>query len=142
MRIGEAARAAGVGVETIRYYERRGLIARPARPARGGARTYPEETVARIRFIRQAQSIGFSLREIKELVSLQLDPDADCGEVRARAQAKLDEVNRKITGLGAMREKLEEVLVACPGHGGLDECAILAALSAGSGGTRGGQRLF
>lgn len=141
MRIGEVAKAAGVGVETIRFYERRGLIARPARPVRGGARSYPQETVARIRFIRQAQSIGFSLREIEELVSLQLDPAADCCEVRARAQAKLDEVNRKITSLGAMRAKLEEVLVACPGQGGLSECSILAALSTTGGEAKGSARL-
>lgn len=139
MRIGEAARAAGVGVETIRYYERRGLIARPARPVRGGARSYPEETIARIRFIREAQTIGFSLREIKELASLELDPDADCGEVKARAKAKLDEVNRKIAGLGAMRVKLEQVLVACPGRGRLDQCAILAAPSTGGGGIKRGE---
>lgn len=136
MRIGEAAQAAGIGVETIRYYERRGLIARPGRPV-CGARSYPEETVARIRFIREAQSIGFSLREIKELVSLKLDPDTDCGEVRARANAKLDEVNRKITSLEAMRTKLDQALVACPGQGRLDQCAILAALGAG-GGTESG----
>lgn len=139
MRIGDAARAAGVGVETIRYYERRGLIARPARPVRGGARSYSKEAIARIRFIREAQSIGFSLREIKELASLELDPDADCGEVKARAKAKLDEVNRKIAGLGAMRMKLEQVLVACPGRGRLDQCAILAALSTGGGGIKRGE---
>lgn len=131
MRIGEAAKAAGIGVETIRYYERRGLVARPARPVGGGARSYPEETVARIRFIREAQSIGFSLREIKELVSLKRDPDTDCGEVRARAKAKLDEVNRKIAGLEVMRTKLEQALGACPGRGRLDQCAILAALGTG-----------
>lgn len=139
MRIGEAAKAAGVGVETIRFYERRGLIARPKRPVRGGARTYPEETIARIRFIRRAQSIGFSLRQIKELVTLQLDPGADCGEVRACAQAKLDEVNRKIASLEAMRTALEELLVACPGQGRLDECSILAALSTSGGETKGGE---
>lgn len=139
MRIGEAAKAAGVGVETIRFYERRGLIARPKRPVRGGARTYPEETIARIRFIRRAQSIGFSLRQIKELVTLQLDPDADCGEVRACAQAKLDEVNRKIASLGAMRTALEELLGDCPGQGRLDECSILAALSTSGDETKGGE---
>lgn len=130
MRISKAAKAAGVGVETIRFYERKGLVAQPTRPAAGGFRSYPAETVARIQFIRQAQDIGFSLREIRELLSLQLDPSADCGEVRAHAQTKLDEVKRKITSLESMKEALEELIEACPGKGALRQCSILAALTA------------
>lgn len=130
MRISEAAKAAGVGVETIRFYERKGLVAQPTRPpAGGGFRSYPVETVARIRFIRQAQDIGFSLREIQELLSLQGDPGADCGDVRAHAQAKLDEVNRKITSLMSMKEALEALIEGCPGEGALGKCSILAALT-------------
>jgi len=80
MRISDAAKAAGVGVETIRFYERKGLVAQPKKPILGGGfRSYSRETVERIRFIRQAQEIGFSLKEIKELLSLRVDPDADCG---------------------------------------------------------------
>lgn len=129
MRIGELAKMAGVGVETIRFYERKGLVAQPSRPAAGGFRSYPEETVARLRFIRQAQDIGFSLRETRELLSLQLDPSADCGEVRGHAQAKLDEVKRKITSLECIKQALEELIEACPGEGALRECSILAALT-------------
>jgi len=131
MRIGEAAKAAGVGVETIRFYERKGLIERPARPAAGdGFRTYPQAAIDRIRFIRKAQEIGFSLSEIKELLSLRLDPDADCGEVRARAQTKLDEVNEKVSRLSAIRTALERLIESCPGRGaGLTECSIIEALT-------------
>jgi MerR family mercuric resistance operon transcriptional regulator len=99
MTIGKAARKAGVGVETIRFYERKGLIDRPPRPNVGGFRVYPVETVERIRFIRQAQELGFSLREILELLSLRADPESDCADVRERAEAKLREVTRKIAGL-------------------------------------------
>src|SRR3546814_1209070 len=87
--IGRAARKAGVGVETIRFYERKGLIAQPPKPARAGFRHYPEETVERIRFIRQAQELGFSLREVCELLDLRPDPQADAADVRARATAQI-----------------------------------------------------
>jgi len=129
MQISEAAKAAGVGVETIRFYERKGLVTRPLRPAAGGFRSYPAETVARIRFIRQAQEIGFSLREIQELLSLQGDPGADCGDVRTHAQAKLDEVNRKIASLKRIKDALEALIEDCPGEGALGKCSILAALT-------------
>src|SRR3546814_18803739 len=80
--IGRAAKAANISVETIRFYERRGLIAQPRKPAGGGAREYDEDAVARIRFVRQAQDIGFSLREIGELLSLRADPGARSEERR------------------------------------------------------------
>ncbi len=131
MRIGEAAKAAGVGLETLRFYEREGLVEQPGRPARGaGFRSYSVKTVDRIRFIRRAQEIGFSLREIKELLSLLLDSNADCGEVRARAQSKLDDVNGKIASLTEMQIVLGELIDACPGRGAaLGKCAILETLT-------------
>lgn len=133
MRISEAAKTAGVGVETIRFYERKGLVEQPKRPVMGGGfRFYSGETVERIRFIRQAQEIGFSLREIKELLALRVDPAADCGEVRTHARAKLDEVNRKIASLIQIQGALEELIEACPGHGTeLGQCSILEALTRG-----------
>lgn len=131
MRISDAARAAGVGVETIRFYERKGLLEQPRRPVLGGGfRSYSVEAVERVRFIRQAQEIGFSLKEIKDLLSLRVDPDADCGEVRAHARTKLDEVNRKIATLTKMKAGLEVLIESCPGPGAaLGECSILEALT-------------
>src|SRR3546814_10222534 len=96
--IGKAAEAAGVNVETIRFYERRGLIAQPRKPGGQGYRQYPPEIVARIRFIRKGQGLGFSLREIEDLLSLETNLRADCGDVRARAMAKIEDVNRKLVG--------------------------------------------
>ena len=126
--IGKAARVAGVGVETIRFYERRGLIEQPPKPVGTGYRVYSVETVRRIWFIRQAQQIGFSLREINDLLSLRADPSADCSDVRERAAVKVEEVNRKIAELERIRAALEEVIAACPGQGALRACTILEAL--------------
>ncbi len=128
LTISKAAKNAGVGVETIRFYERKGLIKQPPKPIDGGFRVYPEETVARIRFIRQAKEIGFSLREIEELLSLRADPSADCSDVRERATAKLAEVNRKITELERIRAALETLIAACPGGGALRSCSIMESL--------------
>jgi MerR family mercuric resistance operon transcriptional regulator len=131
LTIGKAARAAGVNVETIRFYERRGLIPQPRKPDRHGYRQYTPEIVARIRFIRKGQELGFSLREVEELLALETDLMADCGDVRARATAKIDDVNRKIGELERMRAALEQVVAACPGCGApLRNCSIMEALSA------------
>jgi DNA-binding transcriptional MerR regulator len=128
MTIGEAARRAGVGVETIRFYERRGLIERPPTPDGRRVRVYPAGTVQRVRFIRQAQQLGFSLREIEELLALQADPHADCSEVRTQAVAKLRDVEGKIERLREIGAALEAVIAVCPGQGGLQCCSILDAL--------------
>ncbi len=128
MTIGTAAREAGVGVETIRFYERRGLIEQPLKPAFGGFRVYSADTVHRVRFIRQAQELGFSLKEIDELLSLRADPAIDCGDVRARARAKLDEVNDKIARLNRIGDALGALIAACPGRGALRACSIMDAL--------------
>ena len=137
LTISKAAKNAGVGVETIRFYERKGLIKQPPKPIDGGFRFYPKETVSRIRFIRQAQEIGFSLREIEELLSLRADPSADCSDVRQRAAAKLEEVERKMARLGQIRSALNELIAACPGRGALRECSIMDALIAAAGETGG-----
>ena len=128
MTISKAAQAAGAGVETIRFYERRGLIDQPPKPISGGYRIYPRETIERIRFIRQAQELGFSLREIHELLALKADPSTDCAEVRAQAEAKRDEVDRKLKQLNHIRSGLEQLIAACPGTGALEECSIMEAL--------------
>jgi Hg(II)-responsive transcriptional regulator len=128
MTIGRIAGAAGVGVETVRFYERRGLIAQPPKPNGTGFRIYSEETVHRIWFIRQAQEIGFSLREIDELLSLRADPLADCADVRERATIKREEVDRKMAQLERIRSALKELIAACPGRGALRTCTIMEAL--------------
>ena len=130
MTISKSARQAGVGVETIRFYERRGLIQQPRKPDGIGFRVYPEETVQRIRFIRQAQELGFSLKEIDELLSLRADPSTDCADVRTRAQTKLEDVNEKITRLAAIQSALQGLISACPGRGPAARCcSILEALT-------------
>ncbi len=128
MRISVVAKNTGVGVETVRFYERQGLIAQPPRPSDGGFRSYPPEVLERIRFIRQAQSLGFSLKEIDELLSLRADPSADCGDVRQRAQSKLEEVDAKIASLTAIRSALRGLIDACPGEGAARFCSILDSL--------------
>jgi len=118
--ISKAAHEAGVGVETVRFYERRGLIEQPEKPGHTGYRHYSAETVRRIRFIRKAQQIGFSLREIQELLWLRADPSADCSDVRQKAASKIDEVDEKIIELKKIRKALA-----------LKGCTILEALQDG-----------
>lgn len=129
LTISHAAKRAGVGVETIRFYERRGLVKQPARPRSGGYRFYDDEVVERIRFIRQAQELGFSLREIEELLSLRADPAADCADVRGQAVAKRVEVDRKITQLQHIRGALDALIASCPGGGALRACTIIDAMA-------------
>lgn len=127
--IAKAARQAGVGVETIRFYERKALIERPPRPVSGGYREYPAATIGRVRFIRQAQKLGFSLGEIGELLSLRADPSADCADVREKAEAKLAEVEDKIDRLNEICVALEELIAACPGGGALRACSIMESIN-------------
>ena len=135
LTISKAAKNAGVGVETIRFYERKGLIEQPPKPLDTGFRVYLEETVQRVRFIRQAQEIGFSLREIEELLSLRADPSADCSDVRERAVAKLEEVDQKMEQLGRIRSDLDELIAVCLGRGALCACSIMEFLVAPTEGT-------
>lgn len=131
--ISHAARAAGIGVETIRFYERKGLIPRPPRPARG-ARDYGGETLARLRFIAGAKRLGFALAEIAELLALRAAPDAGCRSVRARARAKRVDVQARIEGLVRVRDALDALIETCPGEGDLAGCSIIEAIEgAGEG---------
>lgn len=125
--IAAAARAAGVNVETIRFYERRGLIERPLRPEQG-ARHYPEATINRLRFIREAQAVGFTLAEITELLELRTDPAADCADVHSRAVGRRDTVRAKIAQLEQIGAALDVLIAACPNRGALGACTILEAL--------------
>jgi MerR family mercuric resistance operon transcriptional regulator len=127
LTIGELARRAAVGVETVRFYERRGLLAEPARKA-SGYRQYGADVVARLRFIRRAKELGFSLKEIAELIGLRLDPDTTCAEVKQRARAKLADIDAKIRDLQRMKEALLKVTASCRGRGPTSACPILDAL--------------
>jgi MerR family mercuric resistance operon transcriptional regulator len=126
--IAAAARAAEVNIETIRFYERRGLIAQPARPQQG-VRHYPEDTIARLRFIREAQALGFTLAEITELLDLRADPSADCAEVRSRAVARRKDARTRIARLERIGAALDALIAACPSRGALGACTILCPSS-------------
>lgn len=132
MKISTVAKTAGVGIETVRFYERRKLIKQPLKPRDGGIRSYPYETVVRIKFIRRAQELGFSLKEVTELLSLQTDPESDCSDVRTRAVAKHHEVDEKIDQLIAIRSALERIIKSCPGSGSATSCSILDELEKGA----------
>lgn len=127
---GEVAQQAKVHVETLRYYERRGLVSRPLRSV-SNYRLYPEDTVRRVRFIKHAQELGFSLSEIKELLSLRASPKARSAEVRARATAKISAIEEKIRALKAIKNTLSKLVTECSGRGPVAECPILGALDIG-----------
>lgn len=126
LTIGEVAAQAEVHIETLRYYERRGLVARPPRSA-SNYRRYPHDAVRRVRFIKRAQQLGFSLKEIKELLSLRATTEAECGEIRARAEAKIKGIGEKIDALRAMKRALSTLVAECSGQGPLTECPILGS---------------
>ncbi len=124
--IASVARAAGVGVETVRYYERRGLIAKPARPA-AAYRRYGHDHVARIRFIRRAQELGFTLDEIATL--LALEDGADRRSIRRIAAARLEEIRRRIADMQRMARALTHLLHECESQGKAPHCPIIAAIT-------------
>ena len=129
LTIGKLARQANVGVETLRYYERRGLI-EPQRRTDSGYRLYDDDARRRLQFIRRAQTLGFSLDEIAELLSLSNQPTASAADVKHLARAKIDDIEARIRDLERMKIALSELKEQCPGHTGTTaQCPILAALS-------------
>ena len=124
---GQLAKKSGVGVETLRFYEREGLLPKPARTA-SGYRQYPAEVVERVRFIRRAQLLGFLLKDIKELLALREASGDDCRDVRAKAVAKLADIDTKIGDLEAMRTELTRIVAKCDGSKPAAECPILTAI--------------
>lgn len=125
--IGQLARRAEVPLQTIRYYERRGLLPSPPRSP-SGYRMYGPEALRRLQFIRQAQRLGFTLREIQELLDLRVEGEASCQEVRAVARRKLESVRERIRQLQALEEVLDRLARICPGEGPLSACPILDLL--------------
>ncbi len=127
LSIGEVARRTGVSVETIRYYEREALIHEPPRST-AGYRRYPTETVRRIRFIKRAKALGFTLGEVAELLSLQTAPGASCADVKARAQVKIADIDERLRMFERMKQALVQLVGQCHGHGPVSECPILESL--------------
>lgn len=125
--IGAVARRAGVGIDTIRYYERECLLPAPQRRT-SGYRDYDSGIVERLRFIRRAKDLGFTLEEIRELLALSADREQGVKTVKQRAEARLGEVERRIRELQRMKRGLRQLIDACPGRGALEHCPILRAL--------------
>jgi Hg(II)-responsive transcriptional regulator len=128
--VGELAKKADVNVETIRYYERRRIMPRPMR-TRAGYRIYPAEAVQRLRFVKRAQDLGFSLNEIQELLNLRIASGTTSADIRQRAEAKISDIERKIRRLTAMKKTLTRITSACSGCGPITECPILESLDDG-----------
>ncbi len=129
MKISEVAREAGVGVETIRYYERRGLIPNPPRSA-SGYRQYEPDAVRRIAFVKRAQGLGFTLVEIEELLGLRVTPGT-CTAVEEQATRTIARVDERLRDLRRMRAALSDLVEACRSRTNSGECPILSALDAG-----------
>jgi MerR family mercuric resistance operon transcriptional regulator len=128
MTISQLARKSSVNLETIRYYERRGLIPKPPRNV-SGYRQYSQEDIARTKFIKRAQMLGFSLREILEILSLRMEPGKTCGDMKARVEAKIEDVEQKIADLRQMQEALLNLVSKCAGKGPIGDCPIIEILN-------------
>jgi MerR family mercuric resistance operon transcriptional regulator len=127
LTIGQVARRSGVGIETVRFYERQGLLAKPDRTA-SGYRQFDEVVIARLQFIQRAKELGFTLNEIKELLSLRVDAETTCDDVRARAEAKIADIEGKIKSLQRMKKALVRLTRECSERGSDSACPILDAL--------------
>ncbi|MCH7686227.1 MAG: heavy metal-responsive transcriptional regulator [Planctomycetes bacterium] len=127
LTIGQVAQRAEVGIETIRFYEREGVLAKPDRSA-SGYRLFDEDVIDRLRFIGRAKELGFTLKEIKELLSLKLDPATSCADVKGRAEAKIADIEIKVRTLQRMQKALVKLTKACSGSGSTTDCPILEAL--------------
>jgi MerR family mercuric resistance operon transcriptional regulator len=132
LRIGQLARQAQVNVETVRYYERRGLLPKPPRRS-SGYRQYAAEDLARLRFIKRAQGLGFTLQEIAELLALRVDPDTTCEDTKQQAEAKIADITAKLRALQRMRKVLVGLVEAFQRRAATSSCPILEALEARGG---------
>lgn len=127
MKIGEVARQVGLTVETIRYYEKQGLIVTPERNA-SGYRQYSADIIQHLSFIKQAKKLGFSLKEIKELLVIRDTPGVSCKEVREQAREKIAGIRRKIADLQKIENDLMALVSRCPGQGPLKKCPIIGPM--------------
>jgi len=127
LRSGQLAKAVNVNVETLRYYERRGLLPKPPR-RESGYRLYPPESISRLRFIKGAQELGFTLEEIQDLLTLRVDEAASKADVRLRSHEKVAQIDEKIAALEQMRNALTHLIDKCHGGGPTSDCPILEAM--------------
>ena len=128
MKIGNLAKRVGVGIDTVRYYEREGLLQKAQRRT-SGYRMYDVDDIQRLRFIRRAKTLGFTLTEVRDLLALSSRKDDDMAAMKAAARQKLADVDAKITELTRIRDGLGAFIDACPGRGALARCPILNAIS-------------
>ena len=126
----QLANEGGVNVETIRYYERHGLLPKPPRTP-SGYRVFSEDAVTRLRFIKRSQELGFSLKEVKELLTLRVRQGSGCADVRRRAEAKIADVDEKVRHLLEIKKALVRLTDTCSGRGPISTCTILQILNAG-----------
>ena len=133
LTIGTLAKQARVNRETVRYYERRRLLPRPSRSV-AGYRVFSDDALGRLRFIRHAKMLGFSLEEIKELLALRVRSIDTCPRVRERALVKIADIERKLVALQEMRRALNDLVSACSRRRRTDECPILKSLEANGAG--------
>ena len=129
MQIGQLAQQVGIGIDTVRYYERQGLLPPPQRRA-SGYREYGARDVTRLRFIRRAKELGFTLHEIRELLTLSGARHADRAEVRSLAKHRLADIEHRLRELEAMRSALASLVGHCSGHGPVEDCPIIENLLA------------
>lgn len=127
MKIGEVAKLSEVGIETIRYYEREGLLAEPQRKP-SGYRQYDESVVARLQFIKRAKELGFTLTEIKELLGLWFDANTRCEHVRHKAGLKITDIEEKIRSLQKMKRALKKVISECESRDSVDACPLMEGI--------------
>jgi len=124
---GKVSELSGIGIEAIRFYEQQGLIPKPKRSS-SGYRQYSPDIVKRILFIQQAKELGFSLKEISDLLSLRVNPKNTCADVKKMATDKIENINQKVRDLRKIKKALEKLTVTCRGKGPTSECPILEAL--------------
>lgn len=127
LTIGELGSKAGVNIETLRYYERRGLLPEPPR-SESNYRLYPPEAIKIVRFIKRAQELGFTLKEVEELLSLRAIPEAQCVDIQKLAEEKIRDIDAKISTLHAIRAALATLLAECPGKAPIQQCPILETI--------------
>src|SRR5215469_7356453 len=127
LTIGRLAQQVGVNLETVRFYERQGLLPKPPRTA-SGYRLFPVDTARRLRFIKRAQELGFSLREIRELLALRVSPRTNRVEIRRRTESKIADIESKIKTLDSMRKSLQKLAQSCARCAPHSKCAILESL--------------